>query len=116
MMQEQEEDEAHKSTEKEQWATTSNPTRRVLLLVQRVLSLHHFIQSSITQNLGVTSKVTTLETDSIFFFAYPLLHLQALFRVDKKCHCGHGVSLHKLVIARDDIHQCIDEPHRKDHQ
>ena len=34
----------------------------------------------------------------------------------KKFNCGSRVSLHKLIIARDDLHQCIDEIHRKDHQ
>ena len=68
MMQQQEEDKAQKSTEKEKRAMTSMPTRKALLPVQRVLSLHHFLQSSIPQNLGVASKVTTLEMDSIFSF------------------------------------------------
>ena len=42
MMQHKEEDEAHKSTEKEQRAMTSTPTGKALLLVQRVIYLHHF--------------------------------------------------------------------------
>ena len=84
MVQHQEEDEAHKSMEKEQRATISTPTGKALLLLQRVLSLHHFLQYSIPQNLGVTSNVTTLAMDSIFFFADRLLHLQAIFRIDKK--------------------------------
>ena len=104
-------------TEKEKEAMTSTPTGKALVLVQRVISLHRFIQSSITHNLGVPSKVTTLAMDSMFFFADPLIHLQAVFRVaGEKCHCGRRVVLHKLVIARDDFHQYIDEPHRKDHQ
>ena len=47
MMQQQEEDEAQKSIEKEQWAMTSTPTGKALVLVQRVLSLHHFLKYSI---------------------------------------------------------------------
>ena len=70
--------------EKEQRAMTSTLTKKALLLVQCVLSLHHFLQSSIPQNLGVASKVTTLATDSICFFADRLLHLQAVFRVAEK--------------------------------
>ena len=42
MMQQQEEDEAQKSIDKEQWAMKPMPTRRDLLLVHRVLPLHHF--------------------------------------------------------------------------
>ena len=60
MMQQQEEDEAQKSIEKEQRAMTSTPTGKALVLVQHVLSLHHFLKSSIPQNLGVASKETTL--------------------------------------------------------
>ena len=60
---------------------TSTPTGKALLLIQRVLYLNLFLQSSITQNLVVASKVTTLEMDSIFFCADRLLHLQAVFRV-----------------------------------
>ena len=75
MMQHQEEEKAQKSMEKEQRAMTSTPTRRDLLLVHRVLSLHHFLQSSVPQNLGVGSKVTTLEMEIIFFFANRLLRL-----------------------------------------
>ena len=96
---------------------SSTPTGKALLLIRHVLSLHHFLQSSIPHNLGVASKVTTLATDSMFFFADRLLHLQAVFRVaPKKCHFGRRLALHKLVIARDDLYQEIDEPHRKDHQ
>ena len=84
MVQQQEEGEAHKSMEKEQHAMTSTPTGKVLLLIQRVLSLQHFLQSSIPQNLGVPSKVTTLEMESMFFFTDHLLHLQALFIVAGK--------------------------------
>ena len=84
LMQQQEEDEAQKSMEKEQQAMSSTPIGKALLLVQRVLSLHHFLQSSIPHNLSVASKVTTLATDSIFLFADSLLHLQAVFRVAKK--------------------------------
>ena len=75
MMQEQEEDEAHKSMEKEQRSMSSTPTRKDFLLVQRVLYLDHILQSSIAQNLDFASKVTILEMDSMFFFADRLLHL-----------------------------------------
>ena len=84
MMQHQEEDKAQKLTEKEQQATTSTPTGKDLLLVQCVIYLHHFIQSSIPQNLGIASKVTTLAMENIFFFVDSLLHLQAVFRVARK--------------------------------
>ena len=63
MMQQQEEDTAQRLMEKEQRAVTSTPTMRDLLIVHRVLSLHNFLQSYITQNLGVASKVTTLSMD-----------------------------------------------------
>ena len=116
MMQQQEEDEVQKLVEKEQQAMTSTSTGEALLLVQRVLSLRHFLQSSIPQNLGVASKITTLAVDSMFFFAVRLFHLQAVFRVARKIHCGCRVASQKLVITRDDLHQWIDEPHRKDHQ
>ena len=63
---------------------TSTLEGNALLLVWRVFSLHHFIQSSIPHNLGFFSKVTTLEMESMFFFADYLLHPQSLFRVAKK--------------------------------
>ena len=84
MMQKKEEDEAQELMEKEQRAMTSTPTGKAFLLVQRVLFLHHFLQSSIPQNLGIASKLTTLAMDSMFFFADSLLHLQAVFRVAGK--------------------------------
>ena len=85
---------------------TSTLKGKDLLLVRRVLSLNQFLQSSISQNLGVASKVTTLAMDSIFFFVDCLLRLQVVFRVArKKIHCGRRVSLNKLVIDRDDLHQ-----------
>ena len=43
MMQQQEEDGAHKFMEKEQWSMASMPSGKDLLLVNRVLSLDHFI-------------------------------------------------------------------------
>ena len=43
-----------------------------------------FPPSSIPQNLGVASKVTTLTMNSMFFFTGFLLHLQAVFRVTEK--------------------------------
>ena len=46
MLQQHEEDEAQKSTEKEQRAMTSMPTGKALLLVQRVLSLYHLFSLS----------------------------------------------------------------------
>ena len=81
MMQQQEEEEAQKSMEKEQQAMSSTPTVKDLLIIKRVFSLHHFLQSFIPQNLGVASKVTTLAMDGIFFFAGRLLHLQSVFIV-----------------------------------
>ena len=84
IMNQKEEDKAHKSTEKEQLAMTSTPIVNALLLVKSVLSLHHFLQSYIPHNLGVASKVTTLAMDSMFFFVDCLLHLQVVFIVAKK--------------------------------
>ena len=55
----------------------STPMGKDFLLVKCFLYLHHFLQSSIPQNLGVASKVTTLAMDSIFFFSDRLIHLQA---------------------------------------
>ena len=69
MMQQTEEDEAQKSMEKEQRAMISTPTGKPLLLVHHVLFLHHSLQYSAPQNLGVPSKVTTLAMNSILFFA-----------------------------------------------
>ena len=57
--------------EKEQQSMSSTLTGKALVLVQSVLSLHHFIQSSVPHNLGVSWKVTTLAMDN-FFFAEPL--------------------------------------------
>ena len=82
--QHQEEDEAQKLMVKEQRAITSTLKREYLLLVQRVLSLRHFLQPSIPQNLGFASKLTTLAMDSMSFLADHLLHLQAVFRVAEK--------------------------------
>ena len=84
MMQQKEEEEVQKYMEKEQQAMTSTPAGKYLLLVQSVLSLRHFIKSSIPQNLCDASKVTNLEMDSMLFFANSLLHLQAVFRVAGK--------------------------------
>ena len=92
MIQQKEEEKVQISMEKEQQANPSTPTGEFLVLVQRVLYLHHFLQSSIPQNLGDPSKVTTLAMDSMFFFADHLLHLQALFRVSGKFHFGSRVS------------------------
>ena len=63
---------------------SSMPKGKALLLIQRVFSLHHFLKSSIPQNLGVVSKVTPLAMDSMFYFANRLLHVQAAFRVAQK--------------------------------
>ena len=84
IMKQQEEDEAHKFLEKEQRAMTSTLTGKALVLVQSFLSLRRFLQSSISQNLGVASKVKTLAMDSMFFIADRLLHLQAVFIVARK--------------------------------
>ena len=84
MIQQQEEDEVQKLIEKEQWAMISTLIGKALLLVQCVLSLHHLLQSYIPHKLSVSSKVTTLAMDSMFYFADYLLHLQGLFRVAGK--------------------------------
>ena len=84
IMQQKEEEEAQISTEKEQQATASTPTGTPLLLIQRILSLHHFLRSYIPHNFGVASKVTTLEMDIHFFFKDRLLHIQVVFRVSRK--------------------------------
>ena len=110
IIQQQEEDKALKLMEKEKRSITSTPAGKALVLVQRVFSLYHFLQYSIPQNLGVVSKVTKLAMESMFFFTYRLLHLQALFKVAEKFHLGHRVAFKKLVINRDDLHQYIDEP------
>ena len=83
IMQQKEKDEAQELMEKEHWSMTSTPSEEALLLIWSVLSLHSFLQSYIPQNLGVSSKVTTLAMDSMFFFADRLLRLQVVFRVVK---------------------------------
>ena len=70
--------------DKEQRAVSSTPTVNDLILVQCVLSLHHFLQYSIPKNLVVSSKVTTLAMDSMFFFTDRLLNIQVEFRVSGK--------------------------------
>ena len=84
MLQQKEEDKGHKSTEKEQRAMTSTPAGKALLLVRRGISLHHFLKSTIPQNLGVASKLASLSMESMFFFANRLLHLLAVFRIAGK--------------------------------
>ena len=81
IMQHQEEEKVQKLMEKEQRSMSSMPKGKALLLIKRVLSLHHLIKPSIPKNLGVTSKVTTSAMDSMFLFTNRLLHLQAVFRV-----------------------------------
>ena len=81
MMRQQDEEESQKLTEKEQRDMSLTPKVKNLVLVQRVLSLQHFLQSYIPQNLGFPSKVTTLAMDSMFFFADRLLHIQPVFIV-----------------------------------
>ena len=105
MMQQQEEDKAHKLTEKEQRAMTSTSTGKALLLVQHVLSLQHFLKSSIPQNLGVASKVTTLEMDSNFSSQIVYSIYKRYLESPEKFHCGYRVALQKCVITRDYIHQ-----------
>ena len=73
-----------KLLEKEHRAMESMPTGKDLVLVHSVLLLHHLLQSSITQNLGVASKVKNLAMDSMLFFSDCLLHIQAVFRVSVK--------------------------------
>ena len=75
MMQQQEEDKYQKSVEKEHRAMPSMPKGKALLFIKRVLYLYYFLLSSIPHNLGVASKVPTLETDRMFFFADRLLHI-----------------------------------------
>ena len=50
------------------------------------------------------------------FFDTLMLLILDFVGIAKKCHYGIRVALHKLFISRDDMHQYIDEPHRKDHQ
>ena len=76
MMQQQEEDKAQKSKEKEQRFMSSMLKVKALIIIQSVLSLHRFLQSSIPHNFGVDSKVTTLAMYSMCFFTDRLLHLQ----------------------------------------
>ena len=105
MIQHQEEDEAQKLMEKEQQVMTSMLTGNALAIVQRVLYLNHFLQSSIPQNLGVPSKVITLAVVSIFSsrIVYSLYKQYLEFPV--KCHCGRRIALHNLVIARYGLYQ-----------
>ena len=95
---------------------SSTPEGKDLLLIQCVLSLHHFLQSSIPQNLGVASEVKTLETDSMFSSRIVDSIYKRYLESLEKCHFGRRLVLHKLVIAGDDVQQWVDEPHRKDHQ
>ena len=69
---------------KEQQVVSSTPIGKALVLFCRFLSLHRFLPSSIPQNLGVPSKVTTLAMESMFFFAGRLLRIQAVFRVSRE--------------------------------
>ena len=103
--QQQEEDKAQKSVDKEQRAVTSTPTGKALLLIQRVISLHHFIQYSIPQNLGVAAKVTTLAMDSFFSSRIVYSIYKWYLESPENCQFGRRVALHKLVIARVDLHQ-----------
>ena len=66
MMQQQEEDEVQILMEKEQRAISSTPKGKDLLIIQHALSLHHFLQYSIPQNLGVASKVTIIAYENTF--------------------------------------------------
>ena len=84
MIQHQEEDQSQKLMDKKQRAVSSTPTGKALVLVQRVLYFHHFLQYFIPQNLGGPSKLTTLAMDSMFFFSDRLLHIQAVFGVTGK--------------------------------
>ena len=63
---------------------TSILTGKSLLLVQRVLYLNHFLQSSISQYLVIDPKETTLAMKSMFFFMNRLLCLQEVFIVARK--------------------------------
>ena len=105
MMQQKEEDEAQKSMEKEQRAMASTPTGKALILFQCVLSVYHFLNDYIPQNLGVVLKVRTLEMESMFFFADFYSIYKRYLEFPGKCHCGCRVALHKLVIATDDLNQ-----------
>ena len=86
MMQHREEDETQKLMEKEQRAMSSTPTGEALVLVQRVLSLHYVLHSSISQNSGVASKVTTLATDSIFSSRIVYSVYKWYLEPTEKCH------------------------------
>ena len=87
-----------------------------LILFQCVLSLHHLLQSSIFQKLGVASKVTTLAMDSIFSLRIVYSIYKQYLEFTEKYNCGRRVALHKLVSAMNYLQPWIDEPHRKDHQ
>ena len=105
LIQQQVEDKVQKSMEKEQRGMKSTPTGKSLLLVKHVPSLYRFLKSSIPKNLDVASKLTTLAMESMSFFTNCLLHLQAIFRVTGKLHCGYRLALQKFVIDRDDLNQ-----------
>ena len=90
--------------EKEQRAMSSMPKGKALVIVQLVLSLHHFIQYSILQNSGVPSKVTTLAMDSMFFSLIIYSIYKQYLEFTGKCHCGRRITLQKLVTYRDYLH------------
>ena len=93
IMQHQEEDKAHKSIEKEYWSMTSMLTVKAFLIVQSVLPLLLFLQSSIPQNLIFASRVTTLEMDSIFSSRIVYFIYKRYLELSEKIHCGLRVSL-----------------------
>ena len=58
IIQQQEEDEAQKLVEKEQQAMESTPTSRDLIIVQSVLSLHHFLRFILLLLLNYIGKLS----------------------------------------------------------
>ena len=54
--------------------------------------------------------------DSIFSSRIVYSMYKQYLELPENVHCEIRVALHKLIIARDDMYQYIDEPHRKYHQ
>ena len=71
----------------------SNIKGKALLLIQLILYLHHLIQSSIPQNLGVASKVTTLVTESMFYLRIVYSICKRYLESPENFHCGRTGSI-----------------------
>ena len=115
-MQRKEEDKARKLMEKEQRSMTSTPTGKALILVQRVLSVQHFIQYFVPHTLGVASKVQHWQRKVCFSLRITYSVYKRDLEFTEKIHCGRRVPLHRIIVDMDYMHQYLDEPHIKDHR